>query len=73
LFPLANRVLDRARRGGDWNDSPFILAASSRRGVSPLLEFNLVGFRVASLPESTTALLLGTALLAFAERRRLAA
>jgi sulfatase modifying factor 1 len=48
----------RGRRGGSWN-SVGGLQSSSRGSYGPALEFNIVGFRVASVPEpSTYALIL---------------
>lgn len=61
----------RGLRGGAWNSIELNLRASDRVGISPASGGNLVGFRVASVPEPSTAVLMligGTALLL--KRRR---
>ncbi|MFO0915252.1 MAG: SUMF1/EgtB/PvdO family nonheme iron enzyme [Pirellulales bacterium] len=40
----------RGLRGGSWTTGPFGLQASNRGGDAPSFEFNIIGFRVASLP-----------------------
>ena len=65
---------DRALLGGFWGDSEDILRASFRNVVAPTYSLSSVGFRVASVPEpSSTVLMLSASLLALARRRRRAA
>ena len=47
----------RGRRGGSWIDDDFGLACSSRNYVDPSGEGNVVGFRVASVPELSCVVL----------------
>jgi formylglycine-generating enzyme required for sulfatase activity len=47
----------RGRRGGSFNSSENSLRASNRSNVDPTLEINIIGFRVASVPEPTSLLL----------------
>ena len=62
---------DRAVRGGYWLDAGFDLRSSDRVNSSPALEYSNVGFRVASVPEpSSTVLMCSAGLLALARRRR---
>ena len=64
---------NRAIRGGEWANAAGPLRSSSRYNSDPTTEQNLIGFRVASVPEpSTYALLLmaGAGALWFARRRR---
>jgi formylglycine-generating enzyme required for sulfatase activity len=65
----------RGLRGGSWfTVGANGLAASARIGLgTPSWELNEIGFRVAMIPEPSTALLLGLGLAALALRRRLAA
>ena len=63
----------RAIRGGSWYSTEDFLRSSSRFDIVPADEGNLVGFRVASVPEpSTYALLLmtGAGALWFTRKRR---
>ena len=61
----------RGLRGGSFDNFPFSLAASLRSNVdSPTSEFINVGFRVASLPEPGTSLLVMTGMLGLAGWRR---
>jgi len=49
---------DRAYRGGYWDSSAPILHSWRRYGSVPALEdYNIIGFRVASVPEPSTAVL----------------
>jgi len=48
---------DRGLRGASWSIFDIFLTASDRLSNNPSLEFNNVGFRVASIPEPSTALL----------------
>jgi len=65
---------DRAFRGGNWPNSVNTLRASYRANSSPTISLNDEGFRVASVPEPSCAmLLLSAGLLALARRRRRAA
>ena len=49
----------RGNRGGGYDNHDFILTSSSRGYATPTIEFPFFGFRVASVPEPTTLLLLG--------------
>ncbi len=60
----------RGQRGGAFNDDPMFLSASERNAGLPALELESVGFRVASIPEPSTGLLVMTGLLGLAYRRR---
>ena len=51
------RGSNRGLRGGTFGSSPGILAASNRNDNDPTIELVGVGFRVASLPEPATGLL----------------
>jgi formylglycine-generating enzyme required for sulfatase activity len=48
---------DRAIRGGDWVDTELNLRSSDRDNFDPSLENDGLGFRVASVPEPSTAVL----------------
>lgn len=62
---------DRAFRGGSWGDAEFGLRASLRGSSSPAYSGSDVGFRVASVPEPSCAILmLGSGLVFLARRRR---
>jgi hypothetical protein len=64
----------RAIRGGSWASPELGLRASFRSGTDPSASVDFVGFRVASVPEpSSTVLLLSAGLLVLARRRRRAA
>jgi formylglycine-generating enzyme required for sulfatase activity len=55
----------RGVRGGAWSSNSDVLAASNRPGYGPSFELNGVGFRVASVPEpSSLIMLVGLALTA---------
>ena len=41
----------RGLRGGSWDNNGFFLRASSRDNIGPAIEYDFVGFRVASVPE----------------------
>ena len=62
----------RGLRGGSWYFDPVILAAGYSIFDGPTGEYDKVGFRVASIPEPSTALLVLTGLgsLALRHRRR---
>ena len=66
---------DREIRGGFWSSPEHILRSSIRNFFySPTLSDDVVGFRVASVPEpSSTVLMCSAGLLALARRRRRAA
>ncbi len=65
---------NRAIRGGNWNNAGLNLRSSIRFDVSPSSSDGNVGFRVASVPEpSSTVLMISAGLLALARRRRRAA
>ena len=62
---------DRAFRGGNWDDPELILRSSFRFNFDPTGELDFVGFRVASVPEPSCAvLMLGSGLILLARRRR---
>jgi formylglycine-generating enzyme required for sulfatase activity len=60
----------RGGRGGGWNNDPSELSASLFAETLPASEFQNTGFRVASLPEPSTSLLVAAGLLAVAGWRR---
>jgi len=61
----------RAVRGGSWNGTVGYLRSSLRLNDDPTLEFDFIGFRVASVPEpSTYALLLLGAGAVYCWKRR---
>ena len=60
----------RGLRGGAWAFDGNLLRASVRNGNTPKLEFNDVGFRVASVPEPSAVLLISFAVGASLTRRR---
>jgi formylglycine-generating enzyme len=65
---------DREIRGGSWNGTEDNLRSSDRNDFSPADSDNAIGFRVASVPEPTsTVLMISAGLLAIARRRRRAA
>ncbi len=63
---------NRAFRGGYWNDfSEGFLRSSARYGYDPAVSNDGVGFRVASVPEPSSAMLmLGSGLMFLLRRRR---
>ena len=66
----------RVIRGGDWSDTENYLRSSntSRGSLPPAWSDDIIGFRVASVPEPTSTVLMCSAgLLAIARRRRRAA
>jgi len=65
---------NRAILGGSWTNTENNLRASNRNVSTPTTSVGTVGFRVASVPEpSSTMLILSASLLALARRRRHAA
>ena len=60
----------RGVRGGNWGSFSSNLRAAFRLNVSPSIEFNLIGFRVASIPEPSTVLLGALAGVGVLQRRR---
>ncbi|MEZ6117758.1 MAG: SUMF1/EgtB/PvdO family nonheme iron enzyme [Pirellulaceae bacterium] len=54
---------DRGMRGGSWNLSWLDSAASNRDFINPTVEFNFIGFRVASVPEPSSRLYGGVVFL----------
>jgi len=65
---------NRAFRGGFWFNAEGFLRSSFRDFLVPTVSSNLVGFRVASVPEPSCAMLmLSAGLLTLARRRRRAA
>ena len=64
----------RAVRGGDWSDTENFLRSSFRSNLPPAFSDDIIGFRVASVPEPTsTVLMLSAGVFALARRRRRAA
>jgi formylglycine-generating enzyme required for sulfatase activity len=61
---------NRELRGGSYQDGSISLDASSRSGHDPTREFFSVGFRVASVPEPSTGLLVVLGLSGLLLRRR---
>ena len=65
---------DRAVRGGRLNSTDLTLRASFRTNNPPSSSLSIIGFRVASVPEpSSTVLMCSASLLALTRRRRRAA
>ena len=62
--------LSRGRRGGSWGSVSSALASSGRDGSLPTDESSNVGFRVASVPETSAVLLTFLAVAASLTRRR---
>ena len=62
----------RGLRGGSWDDFDCSLQSSLRFDLDPTDEYNIVGFRVASVPEPSTygLLLMGAAALWWWRRRK---
>jgi formylglycine-generating enzyme required for sulfatase activity len=60
----------RELRGGSWFVNSFDLVASSRYDFDPTLENGSFGFRVASVPEPASGLLVLLGLSAVLRRRR---
>jgi PEP-CTERM putative exosortase interaction domain len=62
----------RGLRGGSWANSDFILQSSFRFSLVPSDGSAFIGFRVASVPEPSTAVLvlMGAGALYFWKRRR---
>jgi len=60
----------RTFRGGNWVGNVFLLSASDRYDRSPSLRSDSIGFRVASIPEPSSAVLVTLAAMGFAHRRR---
>jgi formylglycine-generating enzyme required for sulfatase activity len=51
----------RALRGGSWGDVTFGLVSLNRDSLDPERQFDFVGFRVASVPEPSTYVLIALA------------
>lgn len=60
----------RGQRGGSKSTNDFGLRSSIRHSRSPELEFNDLGFRLASVPEPSSVLMVSLAGVAFVTRRR---
>ena len=60
----------RERRGGSWYDISYGLDASSLNNSNPSYEFYKYGFRVASVPEPSTGLLVVLGLSGLLLKRR---
>jgi formylglycine-generating enzyme required for sulfatase activity len=60
----------RGLRGGSYDDLDIILGSSIRNGTTPSFEGNNVGFRVASVPEPCSLVLLSLGGLTLRRRRR---
>jgi formylglycine-generating enzyme len=69
-FDLTNNSPSAIRgfRGGNWDRSPAFLLSSNRFSVAPSIEDNILGFRVASIPEPSTIVLLATTILLLRRR-----
>jgi formylglycine-generating enzyme required for sulfatase activity len=59
----------RGFRGGSYADSDELLRSAYRYGNDPYNDYSVVGFRVASIPEPSTLLLLGLGVI-FLKRKR---
>jgi formylglycine-generating enzyme required for sulfatase activity len=65
---------DRVYRGGGWTSPVHELHSAARINSSPTTSNNTIGFRVASVPEPSSAvLLMASSLLALGRRRRVPA
>jgi formylglycine-generating enzyme required for sulfatase activity len=64
--PAASRVL----RGGAWDNNATFLISSARYEFAPVNEFYSVGFRVASIPEPTSFVVLMSLGFGFLVRRK---
>ncbi len=60
----------RGLRGGSWFDNDSFLRSLLRDGNAPSLESNLVGFRLASVPEPTSGVLVMLGCVGMLARRR---
>jgi formylglycine-generating enzyme required for sulfatase activity len=60
----------QVRRGGAWSESAFFLPSSFRDGDSPHTETSYIGFRLASIPEPSSALLTLFFTIGLLRRRR---
>ena len=60
----------RERRGGSWYNASINLDASNRSNVGPASVYNDSGFRVASVPEPSTGLLVVLGLSGLLLKRR---
>ena len=63
---------NRAQRGGRWSGPEFGLSSSGRSGNGPTFESDTIGFRVASVPEPSTyvLVLMGAGALYLWKRRK---
>jgi formylglycine-generating enzyme len=70
-FDLANGPSSDARglRGGYWSSGALNLLSSNRVSSAPTNQQNFIGFRVATVPEPSTAMLLTLASLGLLRRR----
>jgi sulfatase modifying factor 1 len=60
----------RSLRGGSYIDRAAVLATSYRYSQNPPIKEAVTGFRVAMIPEPSTALLVACGLVGLAARRR---
>ncbi len=60
----------RGNRGGAYNPTAFSLSAASSASNGPTFESNIQGFRVATIPEPSTGLLLALGLIGLGSLRR---
>ncbi|HAC89559.1 MAG TPA: hypothetical protein DCF63_02845 [Planctomycetaceae bacterium] len=71
-FNLLNNSpsFSRGVRVGSWVSNSGLLSASGRDGLNPAIESSGVGFRVASIPEPSSAALLTLACVGLCQRRK---
>jgi formylglycine-generating enzyme len=71
-FDGVNNLTDEGRgiRGGSWGNSEDPLRSSNRANLPPTFEFADIGFRVASIPEPSSIVMLLFAASALLLRRR---
>ncbi len=59
----------RGLRGGSWNNLSLNVQAAARNNAEPRGDANIIGFRIATIPEPSTLLLLAVGGLALLSRR----
>ncbi len=60
---------DRVIRGGAYHLGDFLMKLTNRGQVDPIMEYGVIGFRVASVPEPCTLILLALGGLALRKRK----